>query len=52
MGGGSFFTVEGLEKKVLVDNNLLGNDEQVYDFDDTPQLLNTIKVKPQIKILA
>ena len=36
---GRFFTVGGLEKKVSVDDDLLRNDEQVFNFDDTPQPL-------------
>ena len=44
MGGGSFFYSRRIGEKVSVGNDLLDNDEQIYDFDDTPQLLNTIKV--------
>ncbi len=44
MGGGSFFYSRRIGEKVPVGNDLLDNDEQVYYFDDTPQLLNTIKV--------
>ena len=44
MGGGSFFYSRRIGEKVSVGNNLLDNDEQIYDFDGTPQLLNTIKV--------
>ena len=44
MGGGSFFYSRRIGEKVSVDDDLLVNDEQVINFDDTPQLLNTIKV--------
>ena len=44
MGGGSFFYSRRIGEKVSVDDDLLENDEQVFNFDDTPQLLNTIKV--------
>ena len=44
MGGGSFFYSRRIGEKVSVGDDLLENDEQVYNFDDTPQLLNTIKV--------
>ena len=44
MGGGSFFYSRRIGEKVSVDDDLLVNDEQVFNFDDTPQLLNTIKV--------
>ena len=44
MGGGSFFYSRRIGEKVSVEDDLLDNDEQVYDFDDTPQLLNTVKV--------
>ena len=44
MGGGSFFYTRRIGEKVSIDNDLLENDEQVFNFDDTPQLLNTIKV--------
>jgi len=44
MGGGSFFYSRRIGEKVSVDEDLLENDEQVFNFDDTPQLLNTIKV--------
>ena len=44
IGGGSFFYSRRIGEKVSVDDDLLRNDEQVFNFDDTPQLLNTIKV--------
>jgi hypothetical protein len=44
MGGGSFFYSRRIGEEVSVRDNMLENDEQVYDFDSTPQLLNTIKV--------
>ena len=44
MGGGSFFYSRRIGEKVSADDDLLENDEQVFNFDDTPQLLNTIKV--------
>ena len=44
MGGGSFFYSRRIGEEVSVGDNMLENDEQVYDFDSTPQLLNTIKV--------
>jgi hypothetical protein len=44
MGGGSFFYSRRIGEKVSVRDDLLENDEQVFNFDDTPQLLNTVKV--------
>ena len=44
MGGGSFFYSRRIGEKISVDDDLLENDEQVFNFDDTPQLLNTIKI--------
>ena len=44
MGGGSFFYTRRIGEKVSIDYDLLENDERVFNFDDTPQLLNTIKV--------
>ena len=44
MGGGLFFYSRRIGEKVSVDDDLLENDEQVFNFDDTPQLLNTVKV--------
>ena len=44
MGGGSFFYSRRIGEEVSVGDDILENDEQVYDFDSTPQLLNTIKV--------
>ena len=44
MGGGSFFYSRRIGEKVSVGDDLLENDEQIYDFDNTPQLLNAIKV--------
>ena len=44
MGGGSFFYSRRIGEKVSVGDDLLENDEQIYDFNNTPQLLNTIKV--------
>ena len=44
MGGGSFFYSRRIGEEVSVGDDMLENDEQVYDFDSTPQLLNTIKV--------
>ena len=44
MGGGSFFYSRRIGEKVSLDDDLLENDEQLLNFDETPQLLNTIKV--------
>ena len=44
MGNGSFFYSRRIGEKVSVDNDLLDNDEQIYDFDNTPQLLNSVKI--------
>ena len=44
LGGGSFFYSRRIGEKVSVGNDLLENDQQVFNFDETPQLLNTIKV--------
>lgn len=44
MGGGSFFYSRRIGEKVSLDDDLLDNDEQLLNFDETPQLLNTIKV--------
>ena len=44
MGGGSFFYSRRIGEKISVDNDLLENDVQVFNFDDTPQLLNAIKI--------
>ena len=44
MGGGSFFYSRRIGEKISVEDDLLENDEQVFNFDDTPQLLNTIKI--------
>ena len=44
MGGGSFFYSRRIGEKVSVSNDLLENDQQIFNFDETPQLLNTVKV--------
>ena len=44
MGGGSFFYSRRIGEKVSVGDDLLENDELIFDFDDTPQLINTLKV--------
>jgi hypothetical protein len=44
MGGGSFFYSRRIGEVVSVGDDLLENDELIFDFDDTPQLINTIKV--------
>ena len=44
MGGGSFFYSRRIGEKVSLDDDLLENDEQLLNFDETPQLLNSIKV--------
>ncbi|GIR50485.1 MAG: hypothetical protein CM15mP59_2270 [Flavobacteriaceae bacterium] len=44
MGRGVVFYSRRIGEKVSVDDDLLENYEQVFNFDDTPQLLNTIKV--------
>ena len=44
MGGGSFFYSRRIGEKVSVENDLLENDELIFDFNDTPQLINTVKV--------
>jgi len=44
MGGGSFFYSRRIGEEVSVGDDLLENDELIFDFDDTPQLINTIKV--------
>ena len=43
MGGGSFYS-RRIGEKVSVGDDLLENDELIFDFDDTPQLINTLKV--------
>ncbi len=44
MGGGLLFYSRRIGEKTTVDNGLLENDEQVVDFDGTPQLLNAVKI--------
>jgi hypothetical protein len=44
MGGGSFFYSRRIGEKVSVGDDLLDDDEQIYNLDRTPQLLNTVKV--------
>ena len=44
MGGGSFFYSRRIGEKVSLGDDLLENDEVLFDFDDTPQLINTVKV--------
>ena len=44
MGGGSFFYSRRIGEKVSLGDDLLENDEVFFDFDDTPQLINTVKV--------
>jgi len=44
MGGGSFFYSRRIGQSVSMDDDLLEIDEQVYDFDGTPQLLNAVKI--------
>ena len=44
MGGGSFFYSRRIGEKVSVSNDLLENDQQIFNFDENPQLLNTVKV--------
>ena len=44
MGGGSFFYSRRIGEKISLDDNLLEEDEQFYNFDSTPQLLSTVKV--------
>ena len=44
MGGGSFFYSRRIGEKISLEDNLLEEDEQFYNFDSTPQLLSTVKV--------
>lgn len=44
MGGGSFFYSRRIGEKVSIGDDLLDDDEQIYNLDRTPQLLNTVKV--------
>ena len=44
LGGGSFFYSRRIAEKVSLEDNLLEEDEQFYNFDSTPQLLSTVKV--------
>ena len=44
MGGGSFFYSRRIGEEVSVGDDLLENDELIFDFNGTPQLINTIKI--------
>ena len=42
--GGSFFYSRRIGEKISLEDNLLEEDEQFYNFDSTPQILSTVKV--------